>query len=136
MADRDKDFSASQTVHELHGQTADGGHDTAPALVYTTFPSVEDAKRIGRVLVESRLAACVNIFPQMTALYVWEGKLQEDSESAMIIKTTTGRSAKVMAEIKAMHPYSVPVRLVLPVAGAGEDFLAWMEATLGQAAAR
>jgi periplasmic divalent cation tolerance protein len=126
MADRDQDLSASPIVHEQHGQTGDAADDSAAMLVYTTFPSAEDAKRIGRVLVESRVAACVNIFPHMTSLYVWEGKLQEDGESAMIIKTTRGRVEKVLAEIKRLHPYSIPARLVVPLAGGGEDFLHWI----------
>jgi periplasmic divalent cation tolerance protein len=62
----------------------------------------------------------------MTSLYVWEGKLQEDGESAMIIKTTRGRVEEVLAEIKRLHPYSIPARLVVPVAGGGEDFLHWI----------
>ena len=133
MADRDKDSTASSTVHEQDGQTVQDGHDNAAVLVYTTFPSQEDAKRIGRALLEARLAACVNIFPQMTAIYIWEGKIEEDGETAMIVKTTGERSAEVLQEIKRMHPYSVPARLVLPVVGGGGDFLAWICDQCGQA---
>ena len=127
MADKDRDVSASPIMYKQHGQTGEEGRNSAPMLVYSTFPSAEDAKRIGRALVESGLAACVNIFPQMTSLYVWDGKLQEDAESAMIIKTTRGRSAEVLTEIKRLHPYSIPPRLALAVAGGGEDFLNWIE---------
>ncbi len=133
MADRDKDSTASSTVHEQDGQTVQDGHDNAAVLVYTTFPAQEDAKRIGRALVEARLAACVNIFSQMTAIYIWEGKIEEDGETAMIVKTTDERSAEVLQEIKRMHPYSVPARLVLPVVGGGGDFLAWICDQCGQA---
>jgi periplasmic divalent cation tolerance protein len=133
MADKDKDSGASPIMYKQDGQTGEEGHDNAAMLVYTTFPSPEDARRIGRVLVESRLAACVNIFPQMTSLYVWEGKLHEDGESAMIIKTTRGRSAEVLEEIKRLHPYSIPARLALPVAGGGEDFLRWIAAQCSEA---
>ena len=58
-----------------------------PVLIYATFPSVAEAERIGGALVDQGLAACVNILPGMTAIYVWEGKRQRDSEAAMIIKT-------------------------------------------------
>ena len=58
-----------------------------PVLIYATFPSAAEAERIGGVLVERGLAACVNIFPQMTAIYIWEGTRQRESEAAMLIKT-------------------------------------------------
>ena len=63
------------------------GHETDPVLIYTTFETVEDAKSVGRILVESRLAACVNIIPSMTSIYEWQGQLQEAGEAVMIIKT-------------------------------------------------
>jgi periplasmic divalent cation tolerance protein len=100
--------------------------DEAALLIYTTFPSLDDAKKTGRFLVEGRLAACVNIFPQITAIYMWDGKPEEGSEVAMLVKTTAGRRGQVLREIKRLHPYSVPARLVLPVAGGGADFLAWI----------
>ena len=131
MADKDKGSTNSGTVHEEDGQTVQDRHDNAAVLVYTTFPSQEDAKRVGRALVEARLAACVNIFPQMTAIYRWEGKLQEDGETAMIVKTTGECADKALQEIKRLHPYSVPARLVLPVVGGGSDFLAWISEQCG-----
>ena len=128
MADKNKGSSVSPIMQEQHGQSADTADNNAAVLIYTTFPSLEDAKRIGRALVEARHAACVNILPQMTSLYIWEGRVQEDGETAMIVKTTQRGSAQALAEIKRLHPYSVPARLVLPVIGGGEDFLNWISA--------
>ncbi len=103
-----------------------GTHDPAAVLIYTTFPSADEAKKAGRVLVERHLAACVNVFPPITAIYEWEGNVEEGTEAAMIVKTTKARSADALDEIKRLHPYSVPARLVLPVIGGGADFLSWI----------
>jgi periplasmic divalent cation tolerance protein len=103
-----------------------GTHDTAAVLIYTTFPSADEAKKAGRVLVERHLAACVNVFPPITAVYEWEGNVEEGVEAAMIVKTTNARSAEALDEIKRLHPYSVPARVVLPVIGGGTDFLSWI----------
>lgn len=124
MANTDNGLSAQNQ----NRQAATDGYDNAAVLVYTTFPSEDDAKKAARTLVEAGLAACANIFPQMTAVYRWEGQLQEDGEAAMIVKTTRERSEEVLARLKSLHPYSLPARLVLPVIGGGEDFLSWIAA--------
>jgi periplasmic divalent cation tolerance protein len=97
-----------------------------PVLIYATFPSPEEAERIGGALVERGLAACVNIFPGMTAIYVWEGKRQRDTETAMLIKTRAELADQAIAEGRKMHPYSNPAFVVLPVSGGSADFLAWI----------
>jgi periplasmic divalent cation tolerance protein len=106
--------------------SADGEARARVALIYTTFPSKSEAKKAGRALVESGMAACVNIFPKMTALYVWQGELQESKEAAMLIKTARARGAEVLAEVKRLHPYSLPARLMLAVEGGGDDFIEWI----------
>lgn len=100
--------------------------DMSAILIYTTLPSLGEAKTLGRALVENSLAACVNIFPQMLAIFAWEGEIEEADEAAMIVKTVRAREAEVLAEIKRLHPYAVPARLVWPVSGGGEDFLRWI----------
>jgi periplasmic divalent cation tolerance protein len=97
-----------------------------PVLIYSTFPSAEEAERVGGALVDRGLAACVNIFPGMTAIYVWQGKRERGSEAAMLIKTRSALAGQVIAEAKKMHPYSNPALLVLPVDGGSEDFLRWI----------
>jgi periplasmic divalent cation tolerance protein len=96
-------------------------------FVYITAGSVDEAKRIGRELVESKLAACVNIFPQMTSIYAWEGKLQEDQEVVMIAKTTKARVPELIAKVKSLHSYSVPCIVSLPVLRGYRPFLEWIE---------
>ena len=97
-----------------------------PVLIYATFPSVAEAERIGGALVDQGLAACVNILPGMTAIYVWEGKRQRDSEAAMIIKTRTNLAERAIAEGRKLHPYANPAFVVLPLSGGSEDFLRWI----------
>lgn len=101
-------------------------HDNAVVLVYTTFPALGDAKSAGRDLVAQGLAACVNILPQMTSIYVWEGQAEEADEVVMIVKTTQRCRMAALEAIKRLHPYDVPARMVIPVTGGGEDFLSWI----------
>ena len=97
-----------------------------PVLIYSTFPSAEEAERIGGALVDRGLAACVNIFPGMTAIYMWEGKRERGSEAAMLIKTRAVLASQVIAEARKLHPYANPALLVLPVSDGSEDFMRWI----------
>ena len=97
-----------------------------PVLIYSTFPSVDEAERVGGTLVDRGLAACVNIFPGMTAIYVWEGKRQREGEAAMLIKTRAALACEVVAEARKLHPYTNPALLVLPITGGSEDFMGWI----------
>jgi len=99
-------------------------------LVYATYPSQTEAKRIGAALVEQKLAACVNIFPSMTAIYEWRGKLEEAAETAMLIKTRAGMEAEVIDAVKRLHTHDTPALLVLKTAGGSAEFVKWiMECT-------
>lgn len=109
--------------------------DDRPVLIYTTLPSMEDAKRLGNALVAGRLAACVNMFPGMISIFEWKGAREEASEVAMIIKTRAALAEKVMEETKRLHPYEVPALLVLPIEGGSEEYCGWI-AGQTQAAAR
>lgn len=105
----------------------------SPVLIYTTFATAEDAKRVGRELVQERVAACVNIIPSMTAIYEWEGELQEEAEVVTIIKTTKSSLRQAMTHTKEIHPYETPALLVLEPADADNDFAAWVAAQTGPA---
>lgn len=99
-------------------------------FIYMTAGSREEAGRIGRELVSSRLAACVNIMPQMHSIYEWEGKLQEDAEVVMIAKTTAARSAELIAKVKSLHSYAVPCIVSLAVEDGYTPFLEWVAASV------
>ncbi|MBM3569238.1 MAG: divalent-cation tolerance protein CutA [Alphaproteobacteria bacterium] len=94
---------------------------------YVTCASRDEALRIGRALVEERLAACVNIVDGMTALYRWQGKIEQGSEAILILKTRAAQVSALTARIKALHSYSVPCVVTWPLTQGNPDFLAWVE---------
>jgi periplasmic divalent cation tolerance protein len=100
--------------------------DDKPVLIYSTYPSAVEAERIGGALVDRGLAACVNILPGMTSIYVWDGKRQRDTEAAMIIKTRSHLADTAVAEARKLHPYANPAFVVLPIDGGSDDFLRWI----------
>ena len=100
--------------------------DDRPVLIYTTFPELADAKRVGEALVSRRLAACVNMFPGMISIFEWKGAREEANEVAMIIKTRSSLTDAVLAETKRLHPYEVPALLVLPTDGGSDDYCGWI----------
>lgn len=97
-------------------------------FVYTTYPSLVEAEQAGRVLVERRLCACVNILPGMVSLYWWQGAVERGDEVVMIIKTRASLADAVGTAVKQMHSYSTPAILVLPVESVDADYHAWIVA--------
>jgi periplasmic divalent cation tolerance protein len=97
-------------------------------IVYTTWPSVVEAERAGRAIVERRLAACVNILPGMISHYWWQGVIERGEEVVMIIKTRAALAEAVRAAVKELHSYTTPAILILPVDGGDENYLAWIMA--------
>jgi periplasmic divalent cation tolerance protein len=95
-------------------------------LIYSTFPSPEAAERVGGALVDRGLAACVNILPGMTSIYVWQGQRHREAETVMIVKTRAQIADTVVAEASRMHPYTNPAFVVLPVSGGAPNFLRWI----------
>ena len=97
-------------------------------LVYVTTRDTEEARRIGRDLVETHLAACVNIFDHMNSLYIWQDQFQDDREAVMIAKTTETQLPALIEAVKARHSYDCPCIVALPIAGGNPDFLGWIAA--------
>ena len=97
------------------------------SLVYITASSMVEAEKIGSILVENRLAACVNIFEKMTSIYRWEGKVHKEQETVIIAKTRTELIDDLAARVKELHSYIVPCIVSLPVTGGNSDFLSWIE---------
>lgn len=95
-------------------------------LVYTTFPSLVEAEKTGRAVVERRLAACVNILPGMISHYWWEGKLERGEEVVMIIKTRASLADRVCAAVKEMHSYTTPAIMALAVETMDPAYHAWI----------
>ncbi len=97
------------------------------ALVLSTVPSVEIGRKIARDIVESRLAACVNLVPNLTSVYEWEDKLQEEPEVLLIIKTTSDLVERLRARIAEIHPYAVPEIIAIPIMSGHEKYLEWIQ---------
>ena len=95
-------------------------------LIYMTAGSREEAREIGKMLLESRLAACVNIFENMNSLYMWEGKLQDDREVVLIAKTGEERVQQVIDFIEKKHSYDCPCILSIPVESGFPGFIQWV----------
>ena len=95
-------------------------------LVYTTWPSIVEAERAGRTIVERRWAACVNILPGMISHYWWEGKIERAEEAVMIVKTRASLAEQIGAAVKELHSYQTPAIMVLPVEHVDPDYHAWL----------
>lgn len=96
------------------------------SFVYTTYPSVAEAEQTGRVLVQRRLAACVNILPNMISHYRWQGAIERGEETVMIIKTRAVLFDAVRATVKSMHSYKTPSILVIPIEDIDPSYRAWL----------
>ncbi len=94
--------------------------------VYVVFGSAEEAERIGRDMVERRLAACVNILGTCHSIYRWQGRVESADEVAAIFKTSQAQLAPLMAAIHLAHSYDVPAIVTLPIATTHRDYLAWV----------
>ena len=101
-------------------------------FVYTTYPSLVEAERIGKAVLERRLAACVNIVPGMISHYWWQGKIERGEEVVMIIKTRAASAEAVRAAVKEKHSYDAPAILVIPIESVDSTYLAWLTAETGQ----
>ena len=95
-------------------------------IVFTTVPDGELGDTIARALVEERLAACVNVHAPMTSVYRWEGRVEQESERQLVIKTTRERVPFVQTRIAQLHSYHLPEFLVLPVSDGSPAYLGWV----------
>lgn len=95
-------------------------------MIYMTFRDKEEARRIGRHLVVSRLAASVNIFDHMNSMYVWQGQFQDDQEAVIIAKTTREKVQELTAAVKSKHSYECPCILAWPMTDGYPGFLKWV----------
>ena len=103
----------------------------AESFIYITCASPVEAENIGTVLVERRLAACVNILGGMRSLYWWEGKVERGSEAVLIAKTRRELVDDLTEAVKAMHGYEVPCVVALDIEGGNPDFLSWIRRETG-----
>jgi periplasmic divalent cation tolerance protein len=100
-------------------------------IVLVTTPNEAEAESLAARIVEARLAACVQILPRMTSVYVWEGKLQKDAEHLLLIKTLPDKYDELEAFIIANHSYDVPEIVAIDAERVSGPYLAWLNGVLG-----
>jgi periplasmic divalent cation tolerance protein len=95
-------------------------------MIYSTAPSPEEATRIGKALVDEKLAACVNILGPALSIYRWQGKVEQATETVFIAKTTRALADQALARIKALHSYDVPCAVAYDMAAGLPEYLSWI----------
>ena|SRR5258708_14629107 len=95
-------------------------------LIYITAKDESEARAIGRALVEERLAACANVLPGIASCYWWQGAIAEDREALLVAKTRADLVPELTARVKALHSYSLPCVVALPIVGGSAEYLAWL----------
>lgn len=97
-----------------------------PRFVYVTCKDRPEALKIGKSLVEARLAACANVIDGMESIYWWEGNLETGSEAVLILKSTQEKVAALTAAIQAQHSYTLPCVVALPIVDGNLGYLDWV----------
>lgn len=105
--------------------------DDAPFLIYVTVPSADEAARIGRALIEARLAACANVIGPVRSIFRWQGAVRDDSEYILIAKTRRANVDALTARTVELHSYTLPCVVAMPIEGGNAPFLEWIAAETG-----
>lgn len=100
---------------------------TDKIVVFSNCGTAEEAHRVARGLVESRLAACVNIIPGIRSVYHWQGSIEEASEWTLLIKTRRSLFQRLSMELRSIHSYQVPEVIAVPIVDGQQDYLEWIE---------
>ena len=95
-------------------------------VVLMTAPNVEEATRIAEMLVERKLAACVQILPPMTSIYVWKGEVERASEILLVAKSTRAKFDELEQAVRAIHSYETPEIIALPIVAGSPSYLSWL----------
>ncbi len=99
---------------------------TTALVVLVTTPSAEVAAAIARTLVEERLAACGNVIPGVRSIYRWDGKVHDEAEALLVLKTEGRALPELKRRLPELHPYAVPELLALPVEDGLAPYLDWV----------
>jgi periplasmic divalent cation tolerance protein len=97
-------------------------------FAYITVRDADEARRIGKILVAERLAACVNILPGMESHYWWQGKMESAREAVLIAKTRADLSEDLLTRVRDLHEAEIPCIVFLPVTGGNPDYIEWIAA--------
>ena len=103
-----------------------------PVIILTTASSNKEAEIIGSKLVENKLAACVNIIPNVKSIYRWKGKINKDSEYLLIIKTVKRVEKEVFENIRKLHSYDTPEMITIPITGGEKSYMNWLSLSVSR----
>jgi len=96
-------------------------------VVYITAPNEEEGAKIAKALVQEKLAACVNIVKDIRSIYFWQGKVEDEKEVLLIVKTKASLYEKLEGRVKELHTYTVPEVIAIPIARGSKDYLGWVK---------
>ncbi len=100
---------------------------TEGVVIFVTTSSKDEAKAIAEALVSLNLVACANILDSVQSIFRWEGKLCEENEVLMVLKSVKSRLEQVVQKVRQLHSYDLPEIIALPIVGGSEDYLKWVE---------
>ncbi|BFZ06028.1 hypothetical protein BsWGS_09067 [Bradybaena similaris] len=115
------------TMAEGHAKPYTSG---TASMAFVTVPNIEVGKKLAHGLVENKLAACVNIIPQVTSVYTWEGKINEDSELLLMIKSLTSRVDDISDYVRKNHPYECAEVISAKIDNGNPPYLKWISDTV------
>ncbi|MCK5023374.1 MAG: divalent-cation tolerance protein CutA [Candidatus Aenigmarchaeota archaeon] len=100
-------------------------------VVYITCPEIKEAERISKILLDNRLAACVNVIPNVTSFFWWAGKKQKSEELMLMVKTKKNLLRKIVKKVKEIHQYENPEIIAIPIIGGSKEYTDWIEEETG-----
>lgn len=107
-------------------------NDKKAVVVFMTAPKSEEAARLAEILIENRLAACVQILPEITSFYRWQGKIERDREVLILAKTTTDKFAELEKTVRENHSYEVPEIVAVPAESVSAPYLEWLNSVISE----
>lgn len=127
-----EDALGKTTDEDVHSLLTEPMPELSPQarIVLTTVASPEEAERLGRALVEERLAACVTILPSAQSIYPWEGRVESSAESLLVIKTVLEQLDVLETRLHELHSYQTPEFVVLEVSAMSHGYLEWIKGCL------
>lgn len=96
-------------------------------VVFVTAASAEEAATIGQTVVDEKLAACSNLIPSISSTYWWQGRVERATEALIVLKTRDDLLEAVIRRVRALHSYTVPEVIALPIIGGNPDYLRWID---------
>nr|AAP58557.1 conserved hypothetical protein [uncultured Acidobacteriota bacterium] len=103
-----------------------------PIVVFITAPNYEEASRLANLLVDERLAACVQILPQMESVYRWQGKIEKQKEFLLIVKSVVEKFDELEKRIREAHSYDTPEIVAFPISLGSQPYLEWLITSLDE----